>query len=282
MGVVEWATSPWGQDVPIHISFFLIWVAAIAGLLFLIVHAIWARYFATRDEYADSTPPRVAASIPAKVPRHSLAARLFHWIMAASMLALLVTAFLPKVGVQFPWVTYHWIAGLVLTASILFHIVHASFWLDFWSIWPDKADREDAARRLRRSLGQSAPPPRRFAKYPLENKMYHGVIVLAGLSVMFTGVLMMSRVRTPLFPRNPYLLGDMTWGLMYVLHGLAGVGLIALIMVHVYFAVRPEKLVITKSMIFGTLDREHYLEHHDPQRWAPEGTSAAEQAAAGD
>jgi len=29
---------------------------------------------------------------------------------------------------------------------------------------------------------------------------------------------------------------------MYVLHGLAGVGLIALIMVHIYFALRPEKL----------------------------------------
>ena len=35
--------------------------------------------------------------------------------MAASMFTLLFTAFLPKVGVQFTWVTYHWIAGVVLT-----------------------------------------------------------------------------------------------------------------------------------------------------------------------
>ena len=62
---------------------------------------------------------------------------------------------------------------------------------------------------------------------------------------------MIFRVRTPFLTRNPYLFGDMTWGLMYVLHGLAGVGLIALITVHIYFALRPEKLVITKSMIFG-------------------------------
>ena len=279
MGIVEWATSPWGQDVPIHISFFLLWVSAIAGLLFLIVHAIWARYFAKKEEFAGATPPQVAARIPAEVPRHSLGARLFHWIMAAAMLALLITAFLPRVGVQFAWVTYHWIAGIVLTVSILYHIVHATFWLDRWSIWPDKADMEDAARRFKRALGQAAPPPRRFAKYPLENKMYHGVIVLAGLSAMLTGVFMMFRVRTPLFPRNPYLFGDMTWGLMYVLHGLAGVGLIALIMVHVYFAIRPEKLVITKSMIVGTLSREHYLEHHDPQRWAVEGSSDRAHAA---
>jgi cytochrome b subunit of formate dehydrogenase len=282
MGIVEWATSPWGQDVPVHISFFLLWVSAIAGLAFLIVHAIWARYIAKPDEYADTTPPALTARIPDKIPRHSLGARLFHWIMAASMLGLLVTAFLPKVGVQFPWVTYHWMCGIVLTVSILYHVVHATFWLDRWSIWPDKADLEDAGRRLRRALGQSAPPPRRFAKYPLENKMYHGVIVLAGLSAMLTGIFMMFRVRTPIFPRNPYLFGDMTWGLMYVLHGLAGVGLIALVMVHVYFAIRPEKLVITKSMIVGTLDRAHYLEHHDPERWAPPGAQAEQARAAGD
>jgi cytochrome b subunit of formate dehydrogenase len=274
VGLVQWATSPFGEDVPIHIAFYLIWVSAIAGLAFLIGHAIWVRYFAKGEAFAGEIPANVAARIPERVPRHSLAARLFHWIMAAAMLALLITAFLPKVGVQFPWVTYHWIAGIVLTASILFHIVHATFWMDFWSIWPDKADREDAMRRWRRALGKDTTPPRRFAKYPLENKMYHGVIVLAGLSVMLTGIFMMFRVRTGILPRNPYLFADMTWGLMYVLHGLAGVGLIALIMVHVYFAIRPEKLVITKSMIVGTLDRGHYLEHHDPQRWVVAGSSS--------
>ena len=116
-------------------------------------------------------------------------------------------------------------------------------------------------------MGRPAPPPRRFAKYPLENKLYHGAIMATGLSAIGTGVFMMFRVRTIFFPRNPYLFSDMTWGLMYVLHGLAGVGLIALVMVHVYFAVRPEKLDITKSMIFGSMRREFYLKHYDPQRW---------------
>src|SRR5215471_18855713 len=276
MGVIEFATSPWGQAVPIHISFALIWFFAIAGLAFLIVHAIWFRYFAGKDEYEASS---AAAEVPAKVPRHSLAARLFHWVMAASMLALLITAFLPKVGVQFSWVTYHWIAGLVLSASIIFHVIHATFWMDFWSIWPDSIDIEDMKRRWLRATGREAPAPRRFAKYPLENKAYHFAILMAGLSVMLTGLFMMKRVRTPFFTRNPYLFSDMTWGLMYVLHGLAGVGLIGLIIVHIYFAVRPEKLVITKSMITGKLAKEHYLEHHDPQRWTPEGLPQQSRAA---
>ena len=268
MGLVEFATSPWGQSVPIHISFFLIWVAAIGGLAFLIVHAIWVQFIAKKEAPTEAIAPAVAAGIPEKVARHGVAARLFHWVMAAAMFALLITAFLPKVGYPFPWVTYHWIAGLVLTASIVFHIIHATFWLDFWSIWPDSIDMEDAKRRWLRATGKEAAAPRKFAKYPMENKMYHAVIVLAGLSVTLTGVFMMKRVRTPFFTRNPYVFGDMTWGLMYVLHGLAGVGLIALIMAHVYFALRPEKFAITKSMVFGSISREHYLEHHDPERWA--------------
>jgi cytochrome b subunit of formate dehydrogenase len=266
-GVVQFATNPWGQTVPIHIAFYLIWVSAIAGLAFLVVHAIYVAFIARKEVHVEFVP-EVASNVPEKVARHSLAARLFHWIMALAMLALLITAFLPKVGVQFPWVTYHWIAGLVLTASIVFHIIHASFWMDFWSIWPDKIDIEDGKRRWLRATGKTAPAPRKFAKYPMENKMYHLVIVLAGLSVTLTGLFMMKRVRTPFFTLNPYLFSDLTWGLMYVLHGLAGVGLIALIMVHIYFALRPEKFVITKSMVFGTVPREHYLEHHDPDRWA--------------
>jgi hypothetical protein len=127
MDFLEWATSPWGQSVPIHIAWFLIWVAVIAGLLFFIVHATYVRYFAKTKEFAGNVPPAAATGIPEHVPRHSLTARLFHWIMAASMFTLLFTAFLPRVGVQFPWVTYHWIAGVVLTASVIFHIIHASF-----------------------------------------------------------------------------------------------------------------------------------------------------------
>ena len=271
MGVVEWATSPWGQRVPIHIAWFLIWVAAIAGLLFMVVHAIYLRYFAstTPKESATLVPPALRAALPARIPRHSLAARLFHWVMAAAMLVLLFTAFLPRIGIKFDWVTYHWIAGAVLTVSILFHVIHASCFLDFWAIWPDRDDLQDAVKRVRRFLGKPAPPARRFPKYPLENKLYHGAILLTGLSVIVTGVFMMSRVRTIFFPRNPYLFGDLTWGMMYVLHGLAGVGLIALVIVHVYFAVRPEKFDITKSMILGSMSREFYLQHYDPRRWAP-------------
>jgi cytochrome b subunit of formate dehydrogenase len=268
LNLIQWAQSPWGQQVPIHIAWSLLWVSAIGGLLFLIVHAIYVKFWAkAAAAHASEVAAGAGVAVPERVARHSLGARLFHLIMAIAMLALLVTAFLPKVGVQFPWVTYHWIAGIVLTISVIYHIIHATFVLDFWSIWPDSEDIEDASRRWKRAMGQSAPPPRKFAKYPLENKLYHLVVMLAGLAVICTGLFMMKRVQTPFFTRNPYLFGDMTWGWMYVLHGLAGVGFVALVTVHIYFAIRPEKLFITKSMIVGWITREQYLEHHDPGRW---------------
>ena len=284
MGLVQWATSPWGREVPIHIAFGLLWVAIIAGVLFLIAHALYISYWMkSAESHAGAAMGSAAiARIPERVPRHSLGARLFHAVMALSMLTLLFTAFLPKMGVRFAWVTYHWIAGIVLTVSVIYHLFHATFWLDFWSIWPDRTDIEDASRRMRRALGQAAPEPRGFGKYPLENKLYHLAILCAGLAAIGTGLLMMNRVQTPLFTRNPYLFGfsDMTWGWMYVLHGLSGVGLVGLIMAHIYFAVRPEKLFITKSMIFGWMSREKYLEHYDPQRWVV-GERAPEPGATG-
>ena len=268
MNFIEWAQSPWGQQIPIHIAWSLLWVSAIGGLLFLIVHAIYVKAKpAAAHSDAPAVTPAVLAHVPERVPRHSLGARLFHLIMALAMLALLLTAFLPKVGVKFAWVTYHWIAGVVLTISIVYHIFHASFWLDFWSIWPNREDVEDASRRIKRAMGQSAPEPRKFGKYPLENKLYHLVVMLAGLAAVGTGLFMMKRVQTPFFTRNPYLFGDMTWGWMYVLHGLAGIGFVALVTVHIYFAIRPEKLFLTKSMILGWITREQYLDHYDPNRW---------------
>jgi cytochrome b subunit of formate dehydrogenase len=266
--LVQWGTSPWGEDVLIHAQWSLVYVALAGGVAFMLGHTLFVKFWPkpAGPKHAPVSEA-AAASVPARVKRHSLAARMFHWIMAASMLTLLVTAFVPILGLKFNWVQIHWIAGLVLTVSIIYHIIHASVWLDFWSIWLNKEDVSEAIARLRRAMGQRAPAPRKAAKYPWDNKMYHTLIVLSGLAVVPTGLFMMKRVQTPFYVRNPYLFSDATWGVMYVLHGLAGIGLVGLTLAHVYFAIRPEKLWITRGMVFGDISRQEFLEHHDPQRW---------------
>lgn len=277
MELFQWGTNPWGQEVLIRISWNLLYASAVAGVLFIIAHTIYVALWVPKvgtDEGVSEPPPR---PIPERVDRHSLMARVFHWVMAAAMIVLLLTGFLPIVGIQFPWVTIHWIAGVLLTLSIVYHMVHATFWLDFWSIWITPGDLTDAWRRLQRGVGRTAgPPARKHGKYPLENKLYHLIIMLTGFAVIVTGAVMMVRVETPLWTRDPYLFTDQSWGLIYVLHGLAAVALVALTMAHIYFAIRPEKLWITRSMIFGWIDRRHYLEHHDPSRWivSPAGSAA--------
>jgi formate dehydrogenase subunit gamma len=268
MDLVKWGQNPWGQSILTHVSWTLFWASLFAGVMFFVAHGGYMLLSAHRKRPETETDRLEAAhaSLPQRIERHSLMARLFHWVMAAAMFVLLFTAFLPVVGVKFAWVTWHWMAGLVLTGSIIFHIVHASVWLDFWSIWVGPKDIPELKAEILRELGHDVPGPK-SGKYPLGNRLYHTVIVLAGLAAVLTGVLMMPRVRTPFFTRNPYLFGDATWGFTYVLHGLAGVGLVGLVIAHVYFAIRPEKWWITKSMLLGWITRRQYLEHHEPDRW---------------
>jgi formate dehydrogenase subunit gamma len=268
MDILTWGRSPWGQQILTHVSWDLLWASLFAGVAFLVAHASYMVLSAHRKRKAEETDAMEAArtDLPPLIKRHGTGARMFHWVMATAMFTLLLTAFLPIVGVQFAWVTWHWMAGLVLTASIVFHVIHATVWLDFWSIWVGPKDMPELKAEILREFGHDVPGPKP-GKYPLGNRLYHLAIVLAALTVIATGLLMMVRVRTPFFTRNPYMFGDSTWGLTYVSHGLGGVTLVGLVIAHVYFAIRPEKRWITKSMIFGFITRRQYLEHHDPDRW---------------
>ena len=268
MDVLTWARSPWGESVLTHISWDLFWAALVGGLVFLLAHGGYM-LFSQHHKREASEVDRMEADfkgLPATILRHGFVARVFHWVMAFSMLALLLTAFLPIVGVKFAWVYWHWMAGILLTASIMFHIVHATFALDFWSIWVGPKDIPEFKAEMLREVGIDAPGPKP-GKYPLGNRLYHLAVMVAGLAVIVTGILMMWRVRTGIVERNPYLLSDATWGITYVVHGLMGVGFVGLVIAHIYFALRPEKLWVTKAMIFGTISRRQYLEHHDPDRW---------------
>jgi cytochrome b subunit of formate dehydrogenase len=165
-------------------------------------------------------------------------------------------------------------AGIVLTASIIYHNIHATFWLDFWSIWVGPKDIPEFMAEMKRDLGHDVDGPKP-GKYPLGNRLYHLAIVVVGFIAVISGLLMMPRVRTPFFTRDPYVMSDATWGNVYVLHGLAGVGLVGLTIAHVYFAVRPEKWWITRGMLFGWVTRRDYLQHHDPKRWNVRGQKAS-------
>ena len=140
--LLTWGHSPWGQQILTHVSWNLLWASFFAGVAFLLAHGSYMVLSAHRKRHPSETDAMEASRphLPARIPRHSLTARLFHWVMASSMLVLLFSAFLPIAGIKFAWVTWHWMAGLVLTASVAFHVIHATFLMDFWSIWVGPKD----------------------------------------------------------------------------------------------------------------------------------------------
>jgi formate dehydrogenase subunit gamma len=202
-----------------------------------------------------------------RVVRHRLPDRLYHWTMAAAVLTLLGTGFLPILGWKFEWVTTHWIAGLVLGALVVWHIVRASFWLDFWSMVVGFDDVQSAWRAVCQAFGRGTPSPLKPGKYSLLQKLYHLAIAVVVLALVATGLLMLLKIDTPLWRRNPYWFSDHAWGVIYVIHDLCAMSVIPLLMAHVYFALRPEKLWMSRSMIRGWVSNTDYRAHHDPMRW---------------
>jgi cytochrome b subunit of formate dehydrogenase len=82
--------------------------------------------------------------------------------------------------------------------------------------------------------------------------------------------MMMVKIDTPFWVRNPYWLSQDTWGIIYIAHDLAAMVLLALIIIHIYLGLRPEKLWLTRSMIMGWITGANYAAHYDPARWKAE------------
>jgi cytochrome b subunit of formate dehydrogenase len=191
---------------------------------------------------------------------------LLHWLAAACVLILLATAFLPIIGVQFAWVTVHWVTGLVLAVAVLLHVVRVTARFTFGRMWVGRVDVADAVEIVRATLARRLPA-RRPGKYSVAQKLIHHAFAAVVLTTLVTGGLMLARIDTPWWQRNPYFLDEQAWAVVYVLHGLAALLLITMVMMHVYFALRPEKLKFTRAMIRGWITRQEFTDNHDPKRW---------------
>ena len=190
------------------------------------------------------------------ITRHAPIDRVFHWITALAVLVLLGSAFLPILGLRFSWVPLHWITGVVLTAALLFHLVRASLFQRLRCMWIRVKDFRDVAGG------------RRAAKYSLAQKLMHAAMGIAVMVVTATGVIMLAKVDTPFWKRNPYLLEPDTWGWVYVLHGAAALAILTFTMAHIYFSLLPEKRAYLRAMIGGQMTREEAAVFHDPKRWS--------------
>jgi formate dehydrogenase subunit gamma len=209
-----------------------------------------------------------AAAASGRITRHLLLDRLYHWLMAACVLILMATAFLPILGLKFEWLGLHWATGILLAVLVTIHIVRAVIWQDFWAMMIDGADIRNGWRRIARALTGRGPAPGMPGKYNGLQKLYHAGIAVLVLAIVATGAMMLLKIDTPWWRRNPYLLEDYQWGVIYVVHGFAAMALITMVMIHIYFAIRPDEWRLTRAMFRGWITRREYEQHHDTQRWA--------------
>ena len=90
---------------------------------------------------ATSAPAASVAEAPSeRVNRHHQLDRIYHALMAACVLTLMGSAFLPIVGWKFEWVSLHWMTGVALALLVLVHIVRALVWQDWRAMIPDSSN----------------------------------------------------------------------------------------------------------------------------------------------
>src|SRR5215470_18728349 len=135
--------------------------------------------------------------------REGAADRIYHWLMAAAVLILMGSAFLPILGWKFEWLSLHWMTGVALAVLVVIHIVRALVWQDWRAMLPDGADIRDASRHIRQAIGGAGPLPGKPGKYKILQKLYHLAIALIVLSILASGLLMLLKIDTPLWRRNP-------------------------------------------------------------------------------
>lgn len=187
-----------------------------------------------------------------RVERHKGVDRLFHWLTAAAVLTLMATGLLPALGIlEFDWVVIHWSVGIFLVVLVVFHIVRALFWQKLKCMF---------------ALSPKEITGEKVTKYSVAQKLMHHAMTLMVLAAVITGCLMLMKMDTPLWKRDPYTLSQATWGVIYVIHGAAAVSAIMLVFLHVYFAILPEKRMYLRSMIKGWTTQEEAREHFGPRR----------------
>lgn len=247
MEIVRYKRDVWGDEVILGVAWDLLWVVAVAALVLLAGHAIVMAALAKKK--AKPSPDG------RKINRHAAIDRAFHWIMAASVLVLIITGVMPILGVRFAWLDIHWIAGLILTFVVIFHIIRAMFWQDLKSMLLMPAD-----------FAEPFDETRKPGKYSFEQKGMHLAMTVLVLLVIVTGVILFMHINTPFWDR-PSVDNEARLGLMFLLHGLATLSLIAFTAIHIYFAVRPEKQLYTRSMVKGWISEDELNEYHDKEKW---------------
>lgn len=286
-----------GRDVVVGLTWDVLVVFALLATLTFLVHYVLRELWNPTDHSEDRTEPSKAEIRESlenqgieEVDRFSMAQRASHWIMAISVFALMVSGFIimnSQVTVRaflgISWLNVHIVSSLVLIGYVGFHLGHVAYKGTWSEMWFGRRDARDLWVRFRNLLNLTEDYPRQF-KYPSAQKLLHWGVTGATLGLILTGLVLLRRVSLqPLWSATREFsvlgirfglgtgdaMGLVSWS--FVLHDFLAIATVSLVMGHIYFALRPNEWAITRSMITGTVDVDHYAEKYSPASWAVGG-----------
>jgi formate dehydrogenase subunit gamma len=205
-----------------------------------------------------------------RVMRHRLTDRLFHWTTAICFFVLLATGLLPVLGINFNWLAVHWVAGLVLIVAVLIHIIRIVRSRHLRYMWIGLKEFITSFLQVMTVLSGKYSSPAKPGKYSVAQKVFHFGATVVVLTAAGTGIILMTGIDTPFWDRDPYFVSESVRGWLFALHGFATLISITMIIVHVYFAIRPEKRYFLRSMISGWVSRRNYEDNHNTDLWKEE------------
>lgn len=291
-----------GREVVVGLSWDVLLVLAFVATLTFLGHYI-LREILNPTEHSDSDGPskrEVEQSLESQgveeISRFTFAQRASHWVMAISIFAMMLSGFLimnndvtVKAVGGISWLTIHIVSAIVLIAYVLFHVGHVAYKGTWDKMWVGTKEVKDLIARFQNLIGLKEEYPRQF-EYPSAQKLLHWGVTGATFGIIFTGFVLWRRVEVlSLFwePTREFTflgvefglgtadsLGLISWS--FVLHDFFAVGMLALVMGHVYFALRPNEWEITKSMITGKVTVEEYAEKYSPASWQVGAERAAD------
>lgn len=284
-----------GQQVVVGLSWDVLLVFAFVAALVFLIH------FVVRDllnptghtdrrgeESTEEIERTLEAQGVSEVHRFSAAQRASHWIMAISVFLLMLSGFLimnadvtVRTVLGASWLLVHEVSAIVLIGYVVFHLGHVASKGTWDEMWFGRRDAEDLWVRFKNLVGATEEYPKQF-KYPSAQKLLHWAVTGATLGLIVTGLVLLRRVQTPLWDAARefsvlgirFDIGGATVGEMglvpwsFVLHDFLAVATLALVMGHVYFALRPREWAITRSMVTGTVSARAYAEKYSPKSWS--------------
>lgn len=257
----KYAQDRWGDWVPSQLLSSVAWTIVLLSVAFVGIH------YARRGWSQPTFQPEEITLPTKQVEKYLLTQRLYHWgnfLIIAALLISGIFLFLQQPStlghLLGSWFQIHEISASLFIVGLIVHIIAATQRGEPQSMWFQSHDFQDVMLSLKNFFGQANKYPR-SGKYDVVQKIYHAVLAVIAVGMIFTGGVMWLNARAFLnLPRKLI-------GISRLIHDLFTFLLFALIIGHIYFGLLKSNKEKLKAMISGWLPARYIQQRYSLKKW---------------